>query len=427
MKTIKRTIGFALAITLFLVSFNEAKASVGRTAARNFINKTSYIISEAYEIVSYYNYYSTGYLAKSINHQQYAKYLYDRGFYSYAVYHSNLARKYSLQIIYSCNDYWNNYYNYYRYGFDYRRYHFAGRPIPPRPSSNSGYNPHPYNYHGNGHGDYHGHGNYPGGYHGNDHGNYHGQPSGKPAGSNTGNSGNYGTRQSNSGINANNKYSNSKYYSTANGVETKDFDTWNNNYYTEDEKMLIVDMPTENTLTAELNKNANVSMKLSSDKDAVNKGIKTFNDDVVSYKSEKATEAQAISITSPKELSTAPNRSSARSTTNATINSEPKASTSSTVTRPTSTTTSSPVNRSVNTTTTNRSTTSSVPTRTTVPASSSTTSKSMSTSTSTTTRSTSTSSSSAVRTAPASSSSASKSTPSSSSSSSSTNRSTARH
>ena len=419
MKTIKRTIGFALAITLFLVSFNEAKASVGRTAARNFINKTSYIISEAYEIVSYYNYYSTGYLAKSINHQQYAKYLFDRGFYSYAVYHSNLARKYSLQIIYSCNDYWNNYYNYYRYGFDYRKYHFAGRPIPPRPSSNSGYNPHPYNYHGNGHGNYHGNG----------HGNYHGQPSGKPAGGDRGNSGNYGTRQSNSGINANNKYSNSKYYSTANGVETKDFDTWNNNYYTEDEKMLIVDMPTENTLAAELNKNANVSMKLSSDKDAVNKGIKTFNDDVVSYKSEKATEAQAISITSPKELSTAPNRSSARSTTNTTINSEPKASTSSTVTRPTSTTTttSSPVNRSVNTNTTNRSTTSSVPTRTTVPASSSTTSKSMSTSTSTTTRSTSTSSSSAVRTAPASSSTTSKSTPSSSSSSSSTNRSTARH
>lgn len=411
MKTIKRTIGFALAITLFLVSFNEAKASVGRTAARNFINKTSYIISEAYEIVSYYNYYSTGYLAKSINHQQYAKYLYDRGFYSYAVYHSNLARKYSLQIIYSCNDYWNNYYNYYRYGFDYRKYHFAGRPIPPRPSSNSGYNPHPYNYHGNGHG------------------NYHGQPSGKPAGGDRGNSGNYGTRQSNSGINANNKYSNSKYYSTANGVETKDFDTWNNNYYTEDEKMLIVDMPTENTLAAELNKNANVSMKLSSDKDAVNKGIKTFNDDVVSYKSEKATEAQVISITSPKELSTAPNRSSVRSTTNTTINSEPKASTSSTVTRPTSTTTttSSSVNRSVNTNTTNRSTTSSVPTRTTVPASSSTTSKSMSTSTSTTTRSTSTSSSSAVRTAPASSSTTSKSTPSSSSSSSSTNRSTARH
>ena len=409
MKTIKRTIGFALAITLFLVSFNEAKASVGRTAARNFINKTSYIISEAYEIVSYYNYYSTGYLAKSINHQQYAKYLYDRGFYSYAVYHSNLARKYSLQIIYSCNDYWNNYYNYYRYGFDYRKYHFAGRPIPPRPSSNSGYNPHPYNYHGNGHG------------------NYHGQPSGKPAGGDRGNSGNYGTRQSNSGINANNKYSNSKYYSTANGVETKDFDTWNNNYYTEDEKMLIVDMPTENTLAAELNKNANVSMKLSSDKDAVNKGIKTFNDDVVSYKSEKATEAQVISITSPKELSTAPNRSSVRSTTNTTINSEPKASTSSTVTRPASTTTSSSVNRSVNTNTTNRSTTSSVPTRTTVPASSSTTSKSMSTSTSTTTRSTSTSSSSAVRTAPASSSTTSKSTPSSSSSSSSTNRSTARH
>ncbi len=411
MKTIKRTIGFALAITLFLVSFNEAKASVGRTAARNFINKTSYIISEAYEIVSYYNYYSTGYLAKSINHQQYAKYLYDRGFYSYAVYHSNLARKYSLQIIYSCNDYWNNYYNYYRYGFDYRKYHFAGRPIPPRPSSNSGYNPHPYNYHGNGHG------------------NYHGQPSGKPAGGDRGNSGNYGTRQSNSGINANNKYSNSKYYSTANGVETKDFDTWNNNYYTEDEKMLIVDMPTENTLAAELNKNANVSMKLSSDKDAVNKGIKTFNDDVVSYKSEKATEAQVISITSPKELSTAPNRSSVRSTTNTTINSEPKASTSSTVTRPasTTTTTSSSVNRSVNTNTTNRSTTSSVPTRTTVPTSSSTTSKSMSTSTSTTTRSTSTSSSSAVRTAPASSSTTSKSTPSSSSSSSSTNRSTARH
>lgn len=409
MKTIKRTIGFALAITLFLVSFNEAKASVGRTAARNFINKTSYIISQAYEIVSYYNYYSTGYLAKSINHQQYAKYLYDRGFYSYAVYHSNLARKYSLQIIYSCNDYWNNYYNYYRYGFDYRKYHFAGRPIPPRPSSNSGYNPHPYNYHGNGHG------------------NYHGQPSGKPAGGDRGNSGNYGTRQSNSGINANNKYSNSKYYSTANGVETKDFDTWNNNYYTEDEKMLIVDMPTENTLAAELNKNANVSMKLSSDKDAVNKGIKTFNDDVVSYKSEKATEAQVISITSPKELSTAPNRSSVRSTTNTTINSEPKASTSSTVTRPASTTTSSSVNRSVNTNTTNRSTTSSVPTRTTIPASSSTTSKSMSTSTSTTTRSTSTSSSSAVRTAPASSSTTSKSTPSSSSSSSSTNRSTARH
>lgn len=412
MKTIKRTIGFALAITLFLVSFNEAKASVGRSAARNFINKTSYIISEAYEIVSYYNYYSTGYLAKSINHQQYAKYLYDRGFYSYAVYHSNLARKYSLQIIYSCNDYWNNYYNYYRYGFDYRKYHFAGRPIPPRPSSNSGYNPHPYNYHGNGHG------------------NYHGQPSGKPAGGDRGNSGNYGTRQSNSGINANNKYSNSKYYSTANGVETKDFDTWNDSYYTADEKMLIVDMPAENKLTAELSKNASVSMKLSSDKDAVNRGIKTFSEDVTSYKNEKANEAETIAITSPKELSTAANRSSVRNANSSTVNSEPKAASTSTVTRPTTTTTttsSSSVNRSVNTNAGSRVTTSSASTRTTAPASSSTTSKSMSTSTSTTTRSTTTSSSSAVRTAPASSSTTSKSTPSSSSSSSSTNRSTARH
>ncbi|MBP5413232.1 MAG: hypothetical protein J6Y47_08270, partial [Bacteroidales bacterium] len=99
-KNIRSSVAISLLIAVFCLSAFDANAYVSRSSARNFLNKTSYIIGEAYDMVYYYNYYTSGYLSKAYNHQNYAKHLYNKGMYRYAIYHSNLSRRYALTIIY---------------------------------------------------------------------------------------------------------------------------------------------------------------------------------------------------------------------------------------------------------------------------------------------------------------------------------------
>ena len=106
----KTTIKITVILALFSFSSLSASAQYSKRNARDFINRTSYIIGEAYDMVYYYGYYSQGNLSKAVNHQNYAKFLYNYGSYRNAIYHSDLARRYALNVIYYSNNYWNNYY-----------------------------------------------------------------------------------------------------------------------------------------------------------------------------------------------------------------------------------------------------------------------------------------------------------------------------
>ena len=179
-------------------------------------------------MVYYYNYYTSGYLSKAYNHQNYAKHLYNKGMYRYAIYHSNLARRYALTIIYECDNYWDNFYRpyYYRnysnfYNGRYYRYYGSNRPGTRYYSSSPG-RPNDYGH--------------PKGY------------SNAP-----GNKGSYGHNtnvqggvNNGSGINATSRFT---YSSEDRGLKNKDFESWNKSYYTTEESSLITDMPTEKELT----------------------------------------------------------------------------------------------------------------------------------------------------------------------------------
>ncbi len=341
-KNIRHSLAAGLLVAIIISSMN-ANAYVSRSSARNFLNKTSYIIGEAYDMVYYYNYYTSGYLSKAYNHQEYAKYLFNRGMYRYAIYQSNLARRYALTIIYECDNYWDNYYRPYYYrsfsSFNNGRYyrnnsHYRpgyGRPGEYRPhNSNHGYN------NGN-----HGYNNSNRGY----------------------NNGNYAHRDNvqgginnNTGINATSRFA---YSSNDGSLVNKDFDKWNESYYTTEETSLIADMPTEKELNTYFNENAVASMRTSSDKEVISKGISDFKNDISTYKSENTAEADKLAIKRPTELGTT---ASVTKTTTATNRSVPtSANPVSAAAKATATATSATsANRSVSTSTgavTNRSTT----------------------------------------------------------------------
>ena len=138
MKTIARNISILLKSTglflLFVLSFANMQAEENvsiKREARRTIDKTSYIIEEAYEITDYFYYYSPyNYLSKSVYYNRHAMRLYNRRDYHEAIYYSLRAREYALMVIDDCDDYWE--YFYYTF-FGWSRYY--------------GYNPyytHPY-------------------------------------------------------------------------------------------------------------------------------------------------------------------------------------------------------------------------------------------------------------------------------------------
>ncbi|HHT03341.1 MAG TPA: hypothetical protein GX005_03340 [Bacteroidales bacterium] len=128
--------GLAFIIIAFLTISFTAEASYygyNRHQARKTINKTAYIIDEAYSIANYYGYWSGTYLSRAVYYNEYAQDQFHRRNYRRAVQYSIKAREYALRVIDGCDSYWDYYY-YENYGW----------------SRNYGYNPYYSGYYGGG-------------------------------------------------------------------------------------------------------------------------------------------------------------------------------------------------------------------------------------------------------------------------------------
>ncbi len=85
-----------------------------KSTARNVINKTAYVIDQAYEVVHFYNYWTSSYLSKAVYYNEYAEKKYRHRSYSSAINYSLRAREYALYVLDNCDDYWEFfYYTYY--------------------------------------------------------------------------------------------------------------------------------------------------------------------------------------------------------------------------------------------------------------------------------------------------------------------------
>lgn len=128
MKTLTKNISAILRnmsfFLIFLMGINTPQAEENASAkreARMTIDKTSYIIEEAYEITDYFYYYSPyNYLSKAVYYNRHAMRLYNRRVYSEAIRYSLRAREYALMVIDGCDDYWE--YFYYTF-FGWSRYY----------------------------------------------------------------------------------------------------------------------------------------------------------------------------------------------------------------------------------------------------------------------------------------------------------------
>lgn len=110
---------FLLFATLFTATESSAAKYYSRPNARNTINKTAYIIDQAYEVAAFYNYWSSNYLSKAVYYNDYAQYLFQRRAYRSAINYSLRAREYALIVLDNCDDYWEFFYFTY-YGWSFR-------------------------------------------------------------------------------------------------------------------------------------------------------------------------------------------------------------------------------------------------------------------------------------------------------------------
>lgn len=126
-----------LGLIVFSQEANAFRFNKGNT--KKVINKTAFIIDEAYEISNYYDYWQGEMLSRAVYYNDYAYRLMQRRNYNKAIHYSLRAREYALRVIDDCDMYWDYYY-YNNYGWS-RSY---GR--------NPYYNPNRYpnnHYHGN--------------------------------------------------------------------------------------------------------------------------------------------------------------------------------------------------------------------------------------------------------------------------------------
>ena len=259
----KATVKASIIALMIMVTGVSVSAQFNQRNARDFISKTSYIIGEAYDIVYYYGFYSSGYLSKAVNHQNYAKYLYNVRDYRYAVYHSDLARSYALRVIYDCNNYWDNY---------YRPYYYSS-PRPPYTNNRPPQNSHYYGY-------------------------------------NQGRNVQYGHRSSTSVAAVNNASNSrvSKYTSSGNTLKSVEFETWDRSYYSSEERSLLggSSAPSTRELESVVANSTNIR-RVSNDNDVVrDNGIRDFSSDIDTYRRSNTEEARTISISRPSDFGTTP-------------------------------------------------------------------------------------------------------------------------
>lgn len=123
MKTRYLTLGFASlmsATTLFScvvvnsetpnTSSTHYSYSYSKSQARHTISQTAYVVNQAYEISSFYSYWTDSRISKAVYYNDYAQSLYHRGKYRLAINYSLLAREYALDVMDGCDDYWEYFY-----------------------------------------------------------------------------------------------------------------------------------------------------------------------------------------------------------------------------------------------------------------------------------------------------------------------------
>lgn len=123
MKTRYLTLGFASlmsATTLFScvvvnsetpnTSSTHYSYSYSKSQARHTISQTAYVVNQAYEISSFYSYWTDSRISKAVYYNDYAQSLYHRGKYRLAINYSLFAREYALDVMDGCDDYWEYFY-----------------------------------------------------------------------------------------------------------------------------------------------------------------------------------------------------------------------------------------------------------------------------------------------------------------------------
>lgn len=105
----------------FLQSGNEAAASrYNRSEARRVINKTAYVIEQAYDVAHFYDFWSSNNLSRAVYYNDYAYRLYKHRSYRAAIRYSLKARQYALGVLDNCDDYWEFFYfTYYGWSFSF--------------------------------------------------------------------------------------------------------------------------------------------------------------------------------------------------------------------------------------------------------------------------------------------------------------------
>ncbi|MDR1724854.1 MAG: hypothetical protein LBR28_00465 [Bacteroidales bacterium] len=116
-KLLNSVAGIFVLVTL-LGNSHACASKYSRHTAREVIRKTAYIIDEAYDIVNYYNYWNGSSLSKAIYFNDYAQDLYRHRNYRQAINYSLTARQYAVNVINSCDDYWE-YFFYTYFGWSY--------------------------------------------------------------------------------------------------------------------------------------------------------------------------------------------------------------------------------------------------------------------------------------------------------------------
>ena len=107
-------------ISTLLITNDTFARRYSRSYTKNVINKTAYIIEQAYDIAFTYDFWSEAYLSKAVYYNDYAYDLYRMNCRSAAVHYSLKARQYALMVIDNCDDYWEFFYfTYFGWSFSF--------------------------------------------------------------------------------------------------------------------------------------------------------------------------------------------------------------------------------------------------------------------------------------------------------------------
>lgn len=245
----------AVLFASILSAENTFASLYNRSKARNVINKTAYVIDQAYEVAYCYDYWSSTYLSRAVYYNDYAQDLYYHRSYRSAIRYSLRAREYALYVLDNCDDYWEFfYYTYYgwshRYGYNPSFAYASGY----RDGYYDGYyaaycDRHHHDYHHDPHYRPHGHYDNHHSHHGNNHSPQHNTNNtvigrGQTGTITTGSGNGGGTTISGPGFRPTNETGGGNYKNLSIGE-----------YFSDEETALLKDIPNEQSLESDFRRN----------------------------------------------------------------------------------------------------------------------------------------------------------------------------